>query len=133
MRSKLEIFFLVFVISLFCHTGAALNENEIVYENYTVNVGQVFIAKIHGDDIDVNLLPSWIQSNGTAVFGIPQLQEFYTVDGKEKVETVHLGQNVYALITFLLKETNVCGFEESVFLEVYQKNEFNKYTSKEIR
>uniref|UniRef100_A0AC35EX19 Uncharacterized protein n=1 Tax=Panagrolaimus sp. PS1159 TaxID=55785 RepID=A0AC35EX19_9BILA len=27
---------------------------------------------------------------------------------------------------------NVCGFEESVFLEVYQKKEFNKYTSKEI-
>uniref|UniRef100_A0A914YET5 Uncharacterized protein n=1 Tax=Panagrolaimus superbus TaxID=310955 RepID=A0A914YET5_9BILA len=114
------------------HFGAALNENEIVYENYTVNVGQVFIAKVHGDDIDVNMLPSWIQSNGTAVFGIPQLQEFYTVDGKEKFETIHLGKNVYATITFLLKEKNVCAFEESVFLEVYQKKDFNKYTSEEI-
>lgn len=133
MRSKTEIALLSLLLLCVSQLGAALNADEIVYENFTVNVGQLFFAKVQGNDVDVNLLPSWVEYNQTAIYGIPQIQEFYTSDGKEKVDTIHLGNNVYALLTFALKEINVCEFQETLFIEAYQKKNYKEYTTKEIR
>ena len=124
-RSAGILIFLVFIF------GYAIAEDEPIYRDFNLKIGQLFSIPAEADknNIRFETFPSWVAYNGSSIFGVPQAE---LVLREVSQVQFHLGKNVWANVNFDLRNENPCRFDRTMFFEVYRDKSYSEYSPKEL-